>query len=98
MDRGAWRAAVHRAAKRRTRLKWWSTHTWGSLLKWRKGHPLWPYHDHLLGLAHLVSTCVQALLMLWCLTGLHHRPGAAEEVMRLQTCIKHPLLLFGQLG
>ena len=27
MDRGAWRATVHRVAKSRTRLKWLSTHT-----------------------------------------------------------------------
>ena len=34
MDRGAWRAAVHRVAKSRTRLKWLSTHT----------HILFPYY------------------------------------------------------
>ena len=39
MDRGAWRAAVHRAAKRRTRLKWRSTHTLGLSAKVKERPP-----------------------------------------------------------
>ena len=38
MDRGAWRATVHRVTKSQTRLKWLSTHTY---LKQIKEEDLW---------------------------------------------------------
>ena len=46
MDRGAWQATVHRAAKSWIQLKWLSTHTHGDFTEWGELEPRGKIHGH----------------------------------------------------
>ena len=83
MDRGAWRATVHRVTKSRTRLKQLSTHTLGRGMGWRMFGEFNPTSE-LQNASHDWKRSSRAGVVLWLFTQVH--PHATRHACNLLPC------------